>query len=143
MISLTALAGLALECTNETSCPTPLVWAVHLPWLTELELMEDPAGTNFFVVLILEDESAGRPGWYVQCMGTIGEPEDECTLPEGIFELMNEATTPTGLFSEAFVELAGLKLGNCSRGGNETGIVEGEDLIEHPEGGTVSGSSGA
>ena len=43
-ISLTALSGLALEmpnCTNTKNCTEPLVWAVGLPWKTELELMED------------------------------------------------------------------------------------------------------
>ena len=143
-ISLTALVGLSLTCTNVTNCATPVVWAVHLPWLTEVELMEDPtgSGTNFFVVLIL-NSGAGAPGWYVQCKGVLGEPEDECTATEGVFELMNESPTPNALFSEAFAELAEVKLAGCTRGGAETGKVEGSGLIEHPEGGTVSASSGA
>jgi hypothetical protein len=128
----TPLTGTAIACTNVEKCPEPLVWPVHLPWLTLLELMEDPAGTSFFVVLILPD-GAGNPGWEVECM--IGGASEECTSPEGVFEVMNETTTSTALFSEAITELAGLKLANCTVAGNEKGIVEGEGLIEDPAGG--------
>jgi len=137
-ISTTGLTGLALECVNQENCPEPLIWAVNLPWTTELELHEDPGPEEDYVVLIL-----GKPGWEVECMG-IGQT-DTCTEEtEGWFLLDNiMMSTPIALFSEEITELIGLKLAKCTLGGNETGIVEGEGLIEHPEGGTISASSGA
>jgi len=139
-ISTTALSptGLALECMNQENCPEPLVWAVNLPWTTELELHEDPGPEEDYVVLIL-----GKPGWEVECMG-IGQT-DTCTAEtEAGFLLDNiMMSTPIALFSEEITELMGLKLAKCTLGGNESGIVQGEGLIEHPEGGTISASSGA
>jgi len=137
-ISKTGLSGVALVCTNQENCPEPLVWAVNLPWETELELHEDPGPEEDYVVLIL-----GKPGWEVECMG-LGQV-DTCTAEtEGGFLLDNTTPTPTALFSEEITELMGLKLANCTLGGPETGIVEGEGLIEHgDEMGTISASSGA
>jgi hypothetical protein len=136
-ISRTALVGAALECVNQENCPEPLVWAVNLPWTTELELHEDPGPEEDYVVLIL-----GKPGWEVECMG-LGQT-DTCTAEtEAGFLLDNTTPTPTALFSEEITELMGLGLANCTLGGAATGIVEGEGLIEHPEGGTISASSGA
>jgi len=137
-ISKVGLSGLALEgCTNQENCPEPLVWAVNLPWETELELHEDPGPEEDYVVLIL-----GKPGWEIECMG-IGQ-SDECVAEtEGGFLLDNTTPTPAALFSEEITELMGLKLAKCLLGGNESGIVGEEGLIEHPEGGTISASSGA
>jgi len=142
-ISLTALVEPGLLCESHSSlCVEPLVWAVHLPWETELELQE-PGGN--YLVLILNN-----PGWYTVCMLTLGEPTDECTAPEGAFEVDNNAGgTPTALFSDAITELAGLKLGTCVMVGPfgeketllEKGIIEGEGLIEHSTGGSISASS--
>jgi len=136
-ISTTGLSGLALECTNQENCPEPLVWAVNLPWPTELELHEDPGPEEDYVVLIL-----GKPGWEVECMGL--STSDTCTTEvEGGFLLDNTTPTPTALFSDEITELMGLSLANCTIGGNGAGHVVGEGLIEHPEGGTISASSGA
>jgi hypothetical protein len=136
-ISTTGLSGLALECVNQENCPEPLFWAVNLPWTTELELHEDPGPEEDYVVLIL-----GKPGWEVECMG-LGQTDTCAVEPEGGFLLDNGTPTPTALFSEEITELMGLGLGNCTLGGAATSIVEGEALIEHPEGGTISASSGA
>jgi len=136
-ISRTALSGVALECTNQENCPEPLLWAVNLPWTTELELHEDPGPEEDYVVLIL-----GKPGWEIECMG-LGQT-DTCTAEtEGGYLLDNGTPTPTALFSEEITELMGLKLATCTLGGVESGLVEGEGLIEHAEGGTISASSGA
>jgi hypothetical protein len=142
-ISLTALVEPGLACESHSSlCVEPLVWAVNLPWETELEL-EEPGGN--YLVLIL-----GNPGWYVVCMLTFGTPTDECTASEGAFEVDNNVGgTPNALFSEAITELAGLKLATCLMVGPfgeletlvETGIVEGEGLITHSGGGVISVSS--
>jgi hypothetical protein len=140
-VDLVALGLLALTCVNQVNCATPLVWAVNLPWLTELELHEEGT-TTLFVVLIL-DSGAGKPGWYVQCMGVLGEPSDECTAGTegGVFEVDNTTPTLTALFSEALTEAMGLKLADCTVGGLEQGEVEGEGLINVPEGGTLTVSS--
>jgi hypothetical protein len=133
------LGPLALTCENQVNCPQPLLWAVHLPWLGELELMEEGTSTSF-VVLGLEGGN-GAPGWYIQCMGIVGEPVDECTAAESVFEVVNGAPTPTGLDSDAITERAGLKLGSCTLGGPESAILEGEGLASVAEGGTLSASS--
>jgi hypothetical protein len=140
-VDLVPLGLLALTCVNQVNCPSPLVWAVHLPWLTELELHEEGT-TTLFVVLIL-DSGAGAPGWYLQCMGIVGEPTDECATDAngGVFELNNTTPTPTALFSEALTEAMGLKLVSCTVGGAEQGEVEGEGLITPEGGGTLNASS--
>jgi len=135
-ISTIKLSGLALECTNQENCPEALVWAVNLPWTTELELHEDPGPEEDYVVLIL-----GEPGWEVECMG-IGQTDTCTAVTEGGFLLDNGTPTPTALFSEEITELMGLNLATCTLGGALSGIVEGEGLIEHPEEGTISASSG-
>jgi hypothetical protein len=131
-VNLTSLEVPALACTNEANCPEPLVWAVKLPWETEVELLEEDGGP-FFVVLIL-----GEPGWHVECMGSLS---DECKASEAVFQLDLSGGTLLGLFSEAITELAGETLGNCTLGGAETGVVEGEGTISPSEGGELTASS--
>lgn len=120
-ISLTALSGTALTCTGDQNCGSPKVWAVHLPWKTLLELMEDE-GASFFVDLI-ESGTGGSPGWYAECT-VIVKIEDECTGTAAV-NMTNEAGGVDGLFEDPFNVLAGLKLATCTQGGAETGIVNG------------------
>jgi hypothetical protein len=132
-VSLTSLEGTALACTNEANCPEPLVWPVKLPWPTEVELMEAD-GVSYFIVLIL-----GEPGYHVECMGSLS---DECKAPEGAFELTLEGATLLASFSDAIAtELAGQKLGACTLGGAEQGIVEGGGTVSDAEGGELTASS--
>jgi hypothetical protein len=144
-ISTTPLAGLALECTSDTSaCEEPLVWAALLPWSTLLVLMEE--GTEvFFADLIKPSGSNTQVGWYVQCEKTFLKPHDECLSPEGVSRLSLSTTELTAFFEEAFTTLAELKLALCSQSGEETGIVETEAaapaLLTLVEGGTLSASS--
>jgi hypothetical protein len=133
-ISLTALSGTALECTNDQNCPEPLVWAVHLPWESTVELMEE--GTEVFFADLLRSSGAGNPGWYVECMGT--GTTDECTVVEGVSNKTNEGSNVDSTFSEAFTELAGLKLANCTTGGNEVRLVAGLRTISLVGGGTLA-----
>jgi hypothetical protein len=136
-VSLIPLEGTALACTNEANCPEPLVWAVKLPWPTEVELMEAD-GVSYFIVLILNE-----PGWHVECMGSLS---DECKAPEGAFELTLEGASLLALFSDTIAtELAGQKLATCTLGGAETGVVEeeleGSGTIVPAEGGELTASS--
>jgi hypothetical protein len=133
-ISLTPLSGTALECTNDGNCPEPLVWAVHLPWESLLELMEE--GTEVFFVSLGFSSGAGDPGYYIECMGT--GTSDECRVVEGAGKATNEGSNVDGEASEAFTELAGLKLGNCSTAGNETALITGLGTLSLVGGGTLS-----
>jgi hypothetical protein len=138
--SPTVLTGTAVECTNQENCEEPLLWAVNLGWETEVELMEDSG--NWFINLILPHSGGGNPGWEIECMKSlIGAITDECTATEAGSELTLSGTTLLGNFSEAFNELAGIKLGNCSLGGTESGVVEGGGAIVLNEGGELTASS--
>jgi hypothetical protein len=134
VVSLVGLVAPALLCTNVSNCPSPEVWAVHLPWGSLVELMEE--GTEVFFADLVLNSGAGNPGWEILCSnGT----SDECTVTEGVSEKMNEANgTLVTLFSEAFTELAGLKLANCTTGGNEQGIVTGSGTISIVGGGALT-----
>jgi len=116
------LTATALSCTEQTVCEEPLVWPLHLPWSTLLELME-VGGEIFFVDLIEEGETkVGTPGWEVECMKTITKPEDNCTAT-GIIRLSLESTLLLGTFEDAFNELAELPLATCTQSKEATGIV--------------------
>jgi hypothetical protein len=121
-ISTTPLTEPGLSCTNEANCPTPLVWAVNLPWNSEVELVEE-AGGPFFADLLLPHAGGGNVGWLVQCMGLFGEPEDECTAPEAASQLTLEGATLLGSFTEAFRELVGAPVAHCTRPNEDTGLV--------------------
>lgn len=120
VVSATPLTGSPfLACTNEGNCEKPEVWAAKLGWETEAELMVDSTET-FFVDLILNG------GWYTTCTVLGVKVSEECTAPETAVKLTNEAGgTVDGEFSDAFQELAGLKLGNCTLGGSESAEVNG------------------
>jgi hypothetical protein len=142
-IAQTVLAQTPLLCEAQEGCmtsgETPNVWAINLPWESEVELMED--GTTFFADLILPHSGGGNPGWTVECTILGVKSEDECKAPEGVTELKLEGSTLLGVFSEAFTELAGAKLATCSFAGGETGIVEGEGVEKLSETGELTASS--
>ncbi len=139
-VSSTPLSGTALTCTNQENCEEPLVWAIGLPYETEVELMED-SGT-FFADLLLAKGTGGEVGYEIECMkSVIGAITDECKTSEGVAELKLEGTNLVGVFSEAFTTLAGAKLANCTQGGTESGIVEGEGVEKLNEGGELTASS--
>jgi len=143
VVNTTPLTGVAAACVNVENCEEPLLWAVHLGWETEVELLEEDGGP-FFVNLILPHGTGTgiNPGWEIECMKSIiGAITDECTAAEAGAELTLEGTTLLGNFSEAFNELAGLKLGNCTLGGTETGVVEGGGIIALNGGGELTASS--
>ena len=133
-ISLTALSGLALECANTKNCTEPLFWYVGLPWKTELELMEDT--TSFFVNLIINSK------YSVECLILGVSSEEECVAPTTAVEMSNIAGgTVDAIFSDAFQELAELKLGECGKR-TETAIVEGLRTITADAGSLTVSSEG-
>ncbi len=139
-ISKVGLSGEALLCESVSVCEEALVWAIHLPWNTLLRLMED--GTEKFFVDNIENSGAGNPGWETECMKTILKPVDECTFEGAVSQLTLENALLLTSLSDAFTELAELKLATCSLGGAETGIAEsGPNEIELAAGGTLSASS--
>jgi hypothetical protein len=143
LIETTPLVELGLECTNLKECTTPLVWAVGLPWESELELVEE--GTEIlFVNLILGNATAKKVGYLVQCMGVITEPEDECIAEQGAAVLSLEGATLLAAFTEAIRILMGLPLANCTRGGALTGKVISDEpfgALKDEAAGELSASS--
>jgi hypothetical protein len=132
-ISLTALSGTALSCTTVSGiCPEPLVWAIHLPWLTLLELLVIVAGSNEPFVILISADGAGSPGWYVECMGLSGS-EDECTAEQGIALVSNGETNAEATFSEPLREEAGIPLATC---------LFGPEHVEHAAQGHVFTGTG-
>lgn len=139
LVNLTPLTELGLTCVNQLNCIEPLAWALHLPWNTLAELMEDPVGTSFFVELSL-NSGFGNPGFEINCMGS-GGITDECTSTELVDQLSNEAFGVLGVFSLEFRLLVGAPAINCTQGGTEAGEVSGSEEDTPKEGGTVSISS--
>jgi hypothetical protein len=119
-ISLTALTGTSLSCTNQENCESSKVWAVKLPWKTLLELVEELGFVGF------ADLTEGTPGWYVECTALGIKLEDECTALQDISEKVNVAGGVEDVSSDAFTLLVEGKKGKCTRGeGEETEILEG------------------
>ncbi len=138
-ISNSPLSGEALTCVDQENCEEPLLWPIGLPAEGEVELMED-SGTFFAVLGFAPSDLEG--GWEVECMkSVIGAITDECRALQGATELALEGTTLLLKNTEAFNELSGEKLGNCSQGGAESGILEGEGALTLSEGGELTASS--
>ena len=97
-------------------------------WNTLLELAETDLGAIFVDLNLFGGH--GNPGCYVECMGLAGLT-DECKAEgasetgEGVSESVNVTGGVEDNFSDALTELLALKLGECTQGGKETGIVEG------------------
>jgi len=135
-VSGTALVEPALLCTNTENCAEPLVWAIELPWLTVLMLMED--GTESFFV-DLATKPGGSMGYYFDCMGS--NATDTCKSTESIVKITNTAEGLDAESSEAFTLLAGLGLVNCEVAGVESGNLEGLGFILVIGGGALTASS--
>jgi hypothetical protein len=144
-ISTAPLVGLAFTCVTEAGCaasPAPVIWPVNLGWEAEAELMEDPSAPNTFFVLLVSSKNGGKiVGWEVECTVLGITATDECGAAERIAELTLNGTTLLAVFSEAFNLLAEVKLGMCTLGGAETGIVEGSGPITLNAGGELTASS--
>jgi len=145
------VAAETIACTVETgTCGEPKIWAIHLGWETEVELWETGTAlfgglTSGFAVLILPHTGGENPGWETECTVLGIKAVDTCKGAEGVFELSLNAAELLGKFSEEFTELMGVKLGECSIGGVETGNVESSEglggLITLTGGGELTASS--
>jgi hypothetical protein len=121
-------SGTRLTCTNETNCSgTILVNALGLTWESEVELMID--GTETFFADLFAKTGGGTIGWEVECTIDGLKVVDECTSEHGVAKLLLNGAELLGEFSTAFTELAGLKLANCTEGGENSGVVEGSGVI--------------
>jgi len=135
-ISGTALSGLALNCTVTVSllslCSTvgslAEVWAVNLPWLTELLLM---TGTPEWLIDILNGGN-GNPGWYVLCANG---KHQQCTGATS-----SSAANETGGLLEEFNSAAPIESEKieCEEGGPGAGDFEGSGLEVLTNGETLS-----
>jgi hypothetical protein len=116
-ISLTGLSGTALSCTNTSKCATPLVWAIGLPYKSEL-LAEEENETTKEILKPLDETSATEIGYEVQCMGVLGEPSDTCkqTKVTGTLENM------TG--ENVLASVKEIKTSNCATAGANKGSIE-------------------
>jgi hypothetical protein len=142
-VNTTALGASGLSCTPQTGCETgkaATAWAVNLPWESEIELMEDGSST-FFADLVTSKNGAKDVGWELECTVLLVKDSDECSVTEGASELTLEGTTLLANFSDAFTELAGLKLANCTLGGTETAVIEGAGSWVVSGGGELTASS--
>jgi hypothetical protein len=127
LISLAGLVELGLACTDISGfCPEPLVWAEGLPWETQLDLMVENA-EEFFADLLFIGQ------YEVKCMAGAFITEDLCESPEVAVKATNVVGGTVDLeFSDAFQELAGLKLGTCALGGAESAVVTGLGELKDP-----------
>src|ERR1022692_675017 len=141
-VSQTALSGTAISCTLEAVCESSSkVWAVHLPWLSEVELWEQGTESGF-VDLLMPHTGGGNVGWYVECKTSLLTVSEECTTAQAVVEQKNEPTGVLDVFSEAFTLLMGAELAECSGNKEKSGNVEGNNgLTTIPGGGVLSVSS--
>jgi|ERR1022692_936081 hypothetical protein len=141
-VSATPLTGEFVKCELEAVCEnSSKVWAVNLPWLTEVELWEQGTESGF-VDLLMPHTGGGNVGWYVECKTSLLTVSEECTTAQAVVEQKNEPTGVLDVFSEAFTLLMGAELAECSGNKEKSGNVEGNNgLTTIPGGGVLSVSS--
>ncbi len=141
-VSAIALTGTSVPCELETLCESSSkVWAVNLPWLTEVELWEEGTESGFVDLIMPHPGAAGNVGWYVECKTALLTVSEECTTALAVAEKVNDPTGVLDVFSNAFTLLMEDKEALCSGNNEETGVVEGSGLTTIPGGGVLSVSS--
>ncbi len=128
-ISLVGLSGTPLECVNISKCPSPLVWAVGLPWATQGAVsVETPE--EF-------EEVIENAKFETRCAGVIGEPSDTCTVEAlpGSLENMAEGD----LLESISIE----NVGTCELAGEKAVTILSDEpaLIQVLEGLELAASS--
>jgi hypothetical protein len=128
-INKTALTELALLCNVTldagalTDCKVgtenALLWAINLPWSTEIELMSNGEELDVFL-----DNAGKMPGYYVECESLLGiSGTNTCEGGVNIATLTNGTGTPTEVLG-SFTKLAAMsERANCTLTGTETGEV--------------------
>ena|ERR1700684_1092854 len=108
-ISKTPLSGTALSCTNTAKCTTPEVWAVNLPYSSQL------ASTTDDVTSV-----AAGIGFEVKCAGIIGAPSDTCTQDSMLSILENMGTPENNVLAST----SEVKTASCTTAGVDKGSIE-------------------
>ncbi len=141
-VSATPLTGTAVTCELEALCEnSSKVWAVNLPWLTEVELWEESPTESGFVDLTMAHTGGKEVGWYIECKTALLTVSEECTTSLAVTRKSNDATGVVEETDEAFTLLMQAKLALCSGNNEETGVVEGTGETTIPGGGVLSVSS--
>jgi len=120
VLNLAMTSSNITDCVNDEGCVGAiLVEAVNLPWETELLL--NAAGQ--FRDLVGPGAGGTQPGWTATCSGV----PDTCTGHTNVLIENNVAEKDV----EALFESAGenTEFATCTRGGANTGLVEGTVLI--------------
>jgi hypothetical protein len=110
----------ATECKGTKGCVgTVTAKAVHLPWDTRLDEIEEKASE------LISSSGAGQPGWAFEC--TAFKIKDECIgeITAGIKDVSGGVNVVFGSGSEH---------ANCSIGGEKSGSVAGTEIEEAPGG---------
>ena len=136
-ISPTGLTGTAISCADTENCGEALAWAINLPWLAQLVLME--VGTESFFAVLGTGDGNGNPGYEIECMSS--GISDTCINAETVGKVEVIGAELDAEASEAFELLAGLKNGNCTLAGNESCIIAGLGIIKGDGTGALTVSS--
>ncbi len=110
--------------------------AVDLPWKTELEETESK------VLIRLLADGNGEPGWKAKCKVAGVGSEDECKSEAGKPELLLAETTRTGAEQLVLATFEKKRKAECTKGGAESGEVEGSLAILRESGGGLAVSVG-
>jgi hypothetical protein len=112
--------------------PEPKASALKLPWITKIELI----GGVFYDDIVAE---TGEVEYLTTCTVIGVTIEDTCKLALGRALLENSGSNVNAVFNPAD---ANQPNGNCSRGGNGTGLVTGTDVNLSTAGLTIAVSEG-
>jgi hypothetical protein len=112
-----------VECTDMsgTCSGVVLLVALHLPTHVELELLVGDAEEPYMADAL--EEAGKEPAYAIDCNSLLGLVEDVCDGLATAFLLDLGAGDVT-------VGVLAIKQGNCSLGGIETSVLEGEALLE-------------
>jgi len=104
----------------------------NLPWLTQLSLDEPVAGENLYLVLLSEETVAklGLPAWDVMCLvlNILGEDLCEGETSADLELMVGPPVELLAIFTPEEQELETLE-GTCTRGGVNTGALEGNGVL--------------
>jgi hypothetical protein len=117
LCNVTKDAGALTDCKEGTA--NALLWAINLPWATEIELMTNGEELDVFL------NNAGKiPGYYVECESLIGiSGTNSCEGGVTIATLTNGTGTPAEVLGSFKPLAASTERANCTLTGTETAEV--------------------